>query len=98
MIKPTEYNLYTENGDRRITIKPIIQTIPGGNKYATGVFDLSEGAVGLGDIVFDDNMNEWEYSGMGDLTHQQAEEIAAFIKGYREPEPEDRELDENRIE
>jgi hypothetical protein len=97
MITQTQYKLYTENGDREITIKPNIEPIHGGNQYATGVFDLSEGAVGLGDIVFDDNMNEWEYSGMGDLTHQQAEEIAAFIKRYREPEPEDRELDENRI-
>ena len=98
MIKSAEYNLYTPDGDRAITIKPINQTIPGGNMYSTGVFQLSEGVVGLGDIVFDDNMNEWEYSGMGDLTHPQAEEIALFIKNYREPNPEDRNLDENRIE
>jgi hypothetical protein len=97
MIKQAEYNLYTEDGDRHITIKPHIETIPGGDKYATGVFALSEGAVGLGDIVFDDDMNQWEYSGIGDLTHPQAEEIAQFIKDYREPDAEDRELDENRI-
>lgn len=97
MIKPANYNLYTDDGDRIITIKPVNKTIPGGNLYATGVFALSEGKVDLGDIVFDDDMNQWEYSGMGDLTHQQAEEIVAFIKTYQEPDTEDRELDENRF-
>ncbi|WP_184546378.1 hypothetical protein [Mucilaginibacter sp. FT3.2] len=97
MIKPANYNLYTEDGDRIIIITPVNQTIPGGNLYATGVFALSEGEIDLGDIVFDDDMNQWEYSGMGDLTHQQAEEIAGFIKNYQGPEAEDRELDENRI-
>lgn len=98
MIRPTEYNLYRGGEEREITIKPLIRTIPGGNMYATGVFQLHEAEVGLGDIVFDDNMNEWEYSGMGDLTHPEAEEIANFIKNYHEPNPEDRAMDENRIE
>jgi hypothetical protein len=53
--------------------------------------------VDLGDIVFDDNMNQWEYSGMGDLTHLQAEEIASFIKNYHEPDAEDRAFDEHSI-
>jgi len=97
MIKPANYNLYTNNGDRLIIIKPVTQIMPGGDIYSTGVFGLSEGSIDLGDIVFDDKMNEWEYSGMGDLTHKQAEEIARFIKNYHEPDPEDRMMDEGRI-
>jgi hypothetical protein len=52
--------------------------------YATGVFKLSEGNVSLGEIVFDNNMNQWEYTGMGDLTHEEAEEIANYIKNYKD--------------
>jgi hypothetical protein len=95
MTQPVEYILYTADGDRNITINPVTNPIPGGNRQATGVFGLSEGLVDLGDIVFDDNMNQWEYSGMGDLTHPQAEEIASFIKSYHEPDGEGRELDEH---
>jgi hypothetical protein len=94
MIKPANYNLYTSNGDRLIIIKPATKIMPGGNMRSTGVFGLNEGKVDLGDIVFDDKMNEWEYSCMGDLTHKQAEEIASFIKNYHEPDPEDRMMDE----
>jgi len=81
------YVLETEDEDRTITIRPVNQPIPGGDLYATGVFSLSEGAVGMGDIVFDDTMQQWEYTGMGDLTHEQAEEIAHFIQDYKDETP-----------
>ena len=80
----TDYILETEEGDRTITIHPVNQHIPGGDLYATGVYSLKEGAVGLGDIVFDDDMNQWEYTGMGDITHDDAALIASFIKNYEQ--------------
>lgn len=92
MIKPAEYKLYTDDGDRTITIKPVNQTISGGALYITGVFKLSEGEVGLGDIVFDDDLREWEYTGLGDLTHEQAAEIATYIQ-----EKTNQELEEEKM-
>jgi hypothetical protein len=89
MNKPVDYNLYTADGQRSITIKPVNQAIPGGALYITGVFKLSEGAVDLGDIVFDDDMREWEYTGFGDLTHKQAAEIAKYIQDKTQHELED---------
>jgi len=97
MISPASYRLWTADGERHIIIKPVNRAIPGGHMQSTGVFALIEGNVDLGDIVFDDKMNEWEYSAMGDLTHEQAKEIAAFIKNYRGPEAEGRELDEHTL-
>jgi hypothetical protein len=93
MIKPADYNLYTADGKRSITIKPVDEPIPGGDKHVTGVFKLSEGDVGLGDIVFDDNMREWEYSGLGNLTHNQAAEIARYIQDKTRRELEDHQID-----
>jgi hypothetical protein len=80
MINQADYKLYKDGQEIRITIHPVIEPIPGGDRYSTGVFRLTEGDVGMGDIVFDDNMREWEYTGLGDLTHEQAGEIARFIK------------------
>ncbi|WPU93054.1 hypothetical protein SNE25_27420 [Mucilaginibacter sabulilitoris] len=80
MIKPVKYSLYTADGDRSITIKPGSPMLPGSTTHVTGVFKLSEGHVDLGEIVFDDSMHQWEYTGLGDLTHEQAGEIATYIK------------------
>jgi hypothetical protein len=93
MIKPANYNLYTADGERSITIKPVSQSIPGAALYVTGVFKLSEGKTDLGDIVFDDDMREWEYTGFGDLTHDQAAEIAKYIQDKIQ-----RELEDHRVE
>ena len=84
MINEANYILETEEEDRSITIRPYNQPVQGGNLYATGVFRLSEGEVGLGDIVFDNDMKQWEYTGMGDLTHEEATEIAEYIKNYKD--------------
>ncbi len=80
MTDPINYNLYKDGELHTITITPVNQNIPGGDLYITGVFRLNEGETDLGDIVFDDNMNQWEYTGMGDLTHEQAGEIAGYIQ------------------
>ena len=85
MTKPVTYSIFLDDEEHYITISPVIQTIPGGNLYATGVFKLSEGTVGMGDIVFDDDMEEWEYTGLGDITHDEAEQIADFIRSYKDP-------------
>lgn len=80
MVNPINYTLYKEGEEHSITIKPVNQSIPGSDVCVTGVFRLNEGAVGLGDIVFDDNMQQWEYTGMGDLTHEEAAQIADYIQ------------------
>lgn len=74
------FDLDTEGSIRRISIEAVHQLIPGTHEYATGVFSLSEGEADLGDIVFDDNMQEWEYTCMGNLSHRDAKKIARFIK------------------
>jgi hypothetical protein len=80
MTEQITYTIYRDEEEHSITITPVNQSIPGGDVYVTGVFRLNEGEVGLGDIVFDDNMKQWEYTGMGDLTHEEAAEIAGFIQ------------------
>jgi len=80
MTDPINYTLYKDGEEHSITITPVNQNIPGGDIYVTGVFRMQEGEVGLGDIVFDDDMKQWEYTGMGDLTHEDAAEIAGFIQ------------------
>jgi len=73
MAEPLKYTIYKDGEEHNITIKPVKQT-------STGVFKLKEGLVDMGDIIFDDKMQQWEYTGLGDLTHQEASEIAGFIK------------------
>jgi hypothetical protein len=80
MTEIINYKIFKDGEEHTITITPVNQHIPGGDIYVTGVFRLSEGDVGMGDIVFDDEMKQWEYSGMGDLNHQDAAEIAGFIQ------------------
>jgi len=83
MIKPVKYSLYSDGNTRSITITPVTKTIAG-VKHATGVFQLSEAGSDIGDIVFDDNMHQWEYTAMGNLTHPEAEEIAGYIRNYND--------------
>lgn len=85
MISETYFILETENEDRTITIRPVNQIIPGGDRYATGVYDLFEGAVGLGSIIFeDDKFENWRYDGWGELSDEAAAEIANFIRNYED--------------
>ncbi len=89
MISQVGYDIETVEGPIHITITPVNEPIPGGNFYSTGVYKLTDGTVGMGNIVFDDEMNEWEYNGIGELTYEEAEEIAGFIKNYKDPEGAD---------
>ena len=75
-----KYILETDHGDRVIKVHTYIHATPGTGAYATGVFALQEGETNLGDIVFDDKMKQWEYTGMGNLTHNEAARIAEFIQ------------------
>jgi hypothetical protein len=92
MISQTDYTLFKEDAEHIITITPLIEHVPGGALYLTGVYRLSEGRVGLGELVFDDDMNQWEYTGMGDLTHEEAAEIATFIQANSDDLPDDEPL------
>jgi len=74
------YTIVNDAGEHKITITPVSQFIPGSNLCATGIFKLTENGNSIGDIIFDDNMKQWEYTGLGDLTHQDAAEIAGFIQ------------------
>ena len=85
MVSQVSYDINTIDGRRHITITPVNQPLPGGDYYATGVYRLSEGAVGMGDITFDEDMNDWDYDGIGELTWEEAAVIANFIKNYKDP-------------
>lgn len=78
-----KYILETDDGPRVIKINTYNHAIPGNGTYATGVFALQEGNTDLGDIVFDDKMKQWEYTGMGNLTHKEAARIAEFIQSSK---------------
>ncbi|MFC0512627.1 hypothetical protein ACFFGT_00390 [Mucilaginibacter angelicae] len=80
MEKSVVFDLDTEDGIRRISIEAVHQLIPATHMYATGVFRLREGETDLGEIVFDDHMDEWEYTCMGNLKHPEVQEVAGFIK------------------
>ena len=86
MINQVSYDVDTIDGPVHLTITPINEPVPGGNYFATGVYKLSDGLVGMGNIIFDATMEEWEYDGIGDLTYDEAAEIADFIKNYKDPE------------
>jgi len=76
------YVLDTEDQERHITIRPFPQPLAGNHAFVTGVFGLFEGKASLGEIVFDDKMNQWEYTAAGNLNHKEAGQIAAFIKNH----------------
>ena len=84
MTAPVSYTIYLDDEEHIIIITPVNQRLPGGDLFATGVYKLSERGINMGDIVFDDDMNQWEYTGIGDLTHKEAEEIAGFIRNYKD--------------
>ena len=78
-----KYILETDDGDRVIKVNTYNHATPGTGDYATGVFALQEGENDLGYIVFDDKMKQWEYTGMGNLTHKEAAKIAQFIQSNK---------------
>ncbi len=92
MINQTSYTIKTTNGPVHLTITPVNSLLPNGDFYVTGIYKLSSGAVGMGDIVFEENMNEWSYDGMDELTWEEAAKVADFIKNYKDPEGADPDL------
>jgi hypothetical protein len=89
MVNQASYDLETTEGPVHLTITPVNEPVPGGNYFSTGVYKLSDGVVGMGDIIFDANMENWEYDGIGELTYDEAAEIADFIKNYKDPQGAD---------
>ena len=85
MINQVGYDIITLDGPVHLTITPIIQTLPGGDFYDTGVYKLTNGTVGMGDITFNEDMSEWEYNGIGELTYEESAEVAEFIQNYKDP-------------
>lgn len=85
MVNQVSYNINTMDGVVHLTITPVNQLLPGGDFYSTGVYKLSDGNVGMGDIIFNEDMSDWHYDGIGELTYEQAAEVAAFIKSYKDP-------------
>lgn len=89
MINQVGYNINTSDGPIHLTITPIIESLTGGNYYETGIYKLADGGVGMGSIAFDEDMANWTYDGIGELTYDEAEEVAEFIKEYKDPEGAD---------
>jgi hypothetical protein len=92
MINQASYNIRTADGYVHVTIKPVNDLLPNGDYYITGIYKLSDGVVGMGDITFNEDMSDWSYNGMDEFTYEQAEEIANFIKNYKDPEGADPDL------
>ncbi len=92
MINQVGYNINTFDGPVHLTITPIIESLPDGIYYATGVYKLSAGTVGMGNITFDEDMTSWTYDGIGELTYEEAAEVADFIKDYKDPASADPDL------
>jgi hypothetical protein len=80
MKHPVSYLLIKGNEEHKITITPASQKFKDRDSLITGVYKLSEGKAALGNIVFDDQMKQWEYTAMGNLTHEDAAQIAGFIQ------------------
>ena len=89
MINQTGYKINTTSGLIHLTITPIIESLPDGLYYETGVYRLNNGSVGMGNITFDEDMNNWTYDGIGELTYEEAAKVAGFIKNYKAPEGAD---------
>jgi len=85
MIKEVYFKLETEDEYRTITIRPVNQIIPGGDRYSTRTYNLFDGVVGLGAIIFeDDKLANWKYDGWGELSEEEATTIANFIRNYEQ--------------
>jgi hypothetical protein len=85
MINQAGYNINTSDGYIHLTITPVIEVLQDGVYYETGVYKLTNGTVGMGSITFDEDMADWTYDGIGELTYQEAEKVADFIKNYKDP-------------
>ena len=85
MISQVTYDIDTIDGPVHLTITPVNQLLDDGNYFSTGVYKLTDGTVGMGNITFDVDMVDWEYDGLDELTYDEAAEIANFIRNYKDP-------------
>ena len=88
MVNPAKYHLYTESGERSITIEPVYEEIAGGDLFATGRYILSEGGNSIGEIRVDGELFEWEWNGNIALPDENVYQLVRFIREYNEPELE----------
>lgn len=86
MVNPVKYHLNTENGERLITIDPVLEEIAGGDLFATGRYILSEENTDIGEIRFDGELVEWEWSSNTMLRDENVNHLVKFIREYNEPE------------
>ncbi|MEO6149459.1 MAG: hypothetical protein ABIN95_01570 [Mucilaginibacter sp.] len=83
MHKLLDYNTVIDDFVRHLTITPVNEILPTGDYYSTGIYKLHEGNVGMGQITFDPETDDWDYDGSGDLTHEQVVDIVAYIRKHQ---------------
>lgn len=86
MVNPVNYQLYTNEGVRLITIEPVYEEITGGDLFATGRYILSEGNTVIGELHVDGKLVGYEWSGNAILSDESVDRIVGFINEYNEPE------------
>jgi len=86
MVNPVNYQLYTNEEVRLITIEPVYEEITGGDLFATGRYILSEGNTVIGELHVDGQLVGCEWSGNAILPDESVNQIVGFINEYNEPE------------
>jgi len=86
MVNPVNYQLYTNEGVRFVTIEPVYEEIAGGDLFATGRYILSEGDTAIGEIRVDGEVVACEWNGNAKLANESVDRIVEFINEYDEPE------------
>ena len=86
MVNPVNYHLYTNAGERLITIEPVYEEIAGGDLFATGRYILSEKGTTIGEIRVDGELVGCEWNGNAALADENVYQIVEFINEYNEPE------------
>ena len=86
MVNPVNYHLYTNSGERLITIEPVYEEITGGDLLATGRYILSERGTAIGELRVDGELVQSEWNGNTRLADDNVHRIVEFINEYNEPE------------
>jgi hypothetical protein len=86
MVNPVKYHLYTNAGERLITIEPVYEEITGGDLFATGRYLLNESNAALGEIRVYGEQYDCELEGNASLADGNIYQIVKFIQEYNEPE------------
>jgi len=86
MVNPVKYHLSTTRGDRSITIEPVYEEIAGGDLFSTGRYLLTENDGTVGEIRFDGELFEWEWTGDENPGNDSIFQVVNFIREYNEPE------------